>query len=206
MKATELLEQQHRAVEDLFEELADAETPAEKREIFERLAASLVGHDAIERELFYPACEKELGAEDDVLGESLVEHGVVEFCLFRADQNQGSDDFDKYVTVLEEAVEHHVKEEETGLFPKVKGEMDADELEELGAKMEARFNEALESDFRQPLRDNLDQVLAGKTKTQKKAPPRAGTHKPNARAKASSTETRSAKRRRAPALAKHRQR
>jgi len=184
MKAIELLLQQHRVVEDLFEQLENADTAPEKREIFEELAANLVGHDVIERELFYPACEKALSEEDDVLGESLVEHGVVEFSLYRADANLGDDDFDKYITVLKENVEHHVEEEEEELFPKVKKAIDAEKLEELGAKMEQRFEEALEEDFRESLQESLRQVLAGKTKTHEG--PRAArkpTHG-NARAKA----------------------
>jgi hemerythrin superfamily protein len=177
MKANDLLIKQHREVEALFERFEKAET-SEKREIFEELAASLVGHDAIEREIFYPACEEELGEDDDVLGESLVEHGVVEFCLYGADEHRDSDDFDKYVTVLKEIVMHHVKEEEKELLPQVKRKLGAEMLEKLGTKMEARFEAALEEDFRKPLRENLDQVLAGRKKTQKK-PARSAPAKKN---------------------------
>jgi len=193
MKATDLLIQQHRAVEDLFEQFEDADGAEEKRNIFEKLAANLVGHDAIERELFYPACEKELGEDEDVLHESLVEHGVVEFSLFRADENRNGEDFDKYVTVLKEIVEHHVEEEESELLPRVKSEMEADRLEELGTAMEKRFEAALASDFREPLRENLDQVLAGRTKTQKKAPAAHGHAKGNARPKGRRNEARAIK-------------
>ncbi|HEY3495997.1 MAG TPA: hemerythrin domain-containing protein [Polyangiaceae bacterium] len=167
MKATELLIKQHRLVEELFERFEEAEGD-EQKDIFEQLAANLVAHDAIERELFYPACEEALGEEDDILGESLVEHGVVEFSIFRADKNQGSEDFDKYVTVLKEMVEHHVKEEEKELLPKVKREIEDEQLEELGAAMEKRFEAAMRSDFRKPLQSNLQQVLDGKTRTSKK--------------------------------------
>lgn len=193
MKATDLLIKQHRLVDELFEQFEEAESTREKRQIFEKLAANLVGHDAIEREIFYPACEEELGEEDDVLGESLVEHGVVEFCLFRADQNRDGDEFDKYVTVLKEVVQHHVKEEEKELFPKVKRKLDSATLEELGGTMEARFEEALEEDFREPLRENLEQVLAGKTKTQKKSASRPPASKTTARK--STTAARTATRR-----------
>lgn len=193
MKATDLLIQQHRAVEDLFEQFEDADNAEEKRSIFAKLAANLVGHDAIERELFYPACEKELGDDEDVLHEALVEHGVVEFSLFRADENRNGEDFDKYVTVLREIVEHHVEEEESELLSRAKSEMDADRLEELGTAMEKRFEQALASDFRGPLRENLDQVLAGRMKTQKKAPAAHGHAKANARPKARRTETRATK-------------
>jgi len=167
MKANELIEEQHRLVEDLFEQFESAKGAAKTR-IFERIAGNLVAHDAIEREIFYPACEEAL-EDEDVLGESLVEHGVVEFCIFRADKNQGQDEFDKYVTVLKEVVMHHVKEEEKELLPKAKRALGKERLEELGEAMQARFQEALKQDFRVPLRDALEQVLSGKTKT---TPPR----------------------------------
>lgn len=164
MKANELIETQHRLVEDLFEQFENAKGTVAKGRVFERIAKNLVAHDAIEREIFYPACEEAI-ADQDILGESLVEHGTVEFCIFRADKNQGKDEFDKYVTVLKEVVMHHVKEEEKELLPKAKRALGKDRLEELGAEMEARFNEASKEDWRAPLRDALEQVLAGKTKT-----------------------------------------
>jgi hemerythrin superfamily protein len=178
MKATDLLEQQHRDVEKLFESLEGADAPAKKREIFEELASSLVAHDAIERELFYPACEKAMGMTD-LLGESLVEHGVIEFSLYEADQAQGKKDFDFKVKVLKEMVEHHVEEEEDDFFPSVEKALGDESLEELGQRMEQRFEAARESDFRAPLHDNLNQVLAGAMKTHK-AKPASGKHKKSA--------------------------
>jgi hemerythrin superfamily protein len=169
MKANELLEQQHRLVEDLFDQFEQADE-SEKEEAFLQIATNLVAHDAIERELFYPACEAAIEDEDgeDVLGESLIEHGLVEFCLFRADKNRtDASELEKYVTVLKEVVMHNVKEEEDELLPKAKKALGAKKLEELGAEMESRFAKAMKSDFRRPLRENLQQVLDGKAKTKK---------------------------------------
>ena len=174
MKATDLLEQQHRDVEKLFEALEEEEGKERRSEIFEELAATLVAHDAIEREIFYPACEKAMGMTDQ-LGEALVEHGVVEFSLYEADQAQGKSDFDFKVTVLQEMVEHHVKEEEKEFFPEVEGAIEAEELETLGQRMEQRFSAARSQDFRGPLHENLNQVLAGTIKPgKKKASPASG--------------------------------
>ena len=178
MKATDLLEAQHRDVEKLFKALKSAEAPAKKREIFAELASSLVAHDAIERELFYPACEQAMGMTE-LLGESLVEHGVIEFSLYEADQAQGKKDFDFKVKVLKEMVEHHVEEEEDDFFPEAQKALGADSLEVLGQEMEQRFEAARESDFRELLHDNLNQVLAGAMKT-RKAKPTSGKQKKSA--------------------------
>lgn len=168
MKATDLIENQHRTVEKLFSQFEKAKSDREKKNLFEQIAANLVAHDAIEREILYPACEKQMGKDEDILEESLVEHGLVEFCLFRADQHERSEELDAYVKVLKEVVEHHVEEEEEELIPKIEKAFEDKQLETLGAKMKARFDEALGKDFRAPLKDNLQQVLAGKTRTVKR--------------------------------------
>jgi hemerythrin superfamily protein len=179
MKATDLLEQQHRDVEKLFAALEGEEDSAKKTEIFEELAASLVAHDAIEREIFYPACEKAMGMSD-LLGESLVEHGVIEFSLYEADQAQAQPDFEFKCTVLKEMVQHHVDEEEDDFFPKVEKAL-GDELEQLGQRMEQRFERARQQDFRAPLHHNLQQVLAGAIKpTKAKTKSASGKHRKSA--------------------------
>ena len=93
-----------------------------------------------------------------------MEHGLVEFSLYGADQAT-EDDFVFKVTVLEEVVDHHVEEEEKKLLPKVEKILGAERLEELGDAMEARFEELKGTDFRGPLHENLRQVLEGATVT-----------------------------------------
>jgi iron-sulfur cluster repair protein YtfE (RIC family) len=163
MKATDLLEQQHEEVKAIFKQLEDAEGAAEQKELFEELASNLVAHDGIERQIFYPACEQAMGMTDE-LGEALVEHGLIEFMLYEADQARGKKDFKFKCKVLQEALEHHIEEEEDEFFPKVEKELGDDKLEALGTRMEKAFEEAREEDFRAPLHKNLKQVLAGALK------------------------------------------
>lgn len=159
MKATELLKSQHEEVKDLFERIESTKSQEEKNRLFEELATNLVAHDAIEREIFYPACEKKMGMTK-LLGEALVEHGVVEFSLHLADSARGGSDFEHKMKVLSEMVDHHVTEEEEELFPKVDKAL-GPELEALAAKMTLRFEEVKGNDFRGPLHEKLEQVLAG---------------------------------------------
>jgi len=179
MKATDIIEQQHRMVEDLFEQFEQADA-RQKPRIFEQIAKNLVAHDAIEREIFYPACAADID-DEAVLGESLVEHGLVEFSIFTADAKRNSDELESYVTVLKEVVMHHVKEEEDELLPRAERELDEERLEELGKEMEDRFSEAIRADFRVALRDALTQVLDGKTKTAKRSAGRDGARTKSAR-------------------------
>jgi len=87
MKATDLLKRQHK-------EARFVQTDGDRgRELFPELATNLVAHDPIERKIFYPACEQQMGMSAD-LGDALVEHGVVEFSLYQADQAQQEGDFE----------------------------------------------------------------------------------------------------------------
>ena len=71
MKATDVLKEQHHEVEDLFKKLQKADIQ-EKRHVFDEIAQNLVAHDAIERQIFYPACQKHMaGALRDTLGQVL---------------------------------------------------------------------------------------------------------------------------------------
>jgi hemerythrin superfamily protein len=167
--ALDLLKSQHDEVKALFKKIQKTSARAQKSKLFEEMARKLVGHDAIEREFFYPACEKALGLSD-LLGEALVEHGVVEFSLFQADQARQATDFSFKCQVLSELVLHHVEEEEEDLFPKVQRALGRGRLVQLGARMKARFEETQAVDFRPPLHKNLNQVLAGALKPGKRAP------------------------------------
>jgi hypothetical protein len=160
MKATDLLIKQHHSVARLFKAIEVAETDADKKTLFVELAANLTAHDGIEREIFYPACQDAMGL-DDQLGEALVEHGVIEFCLYQANEALGKPDFDFKCKVLKELVEHHVKEEEDEFFPKTQRALGTGLLEALGEEMSDAFDEALEEDFQEPLYENLRQVFAG---------------------------------------------
>lgn len=163
MNAIDLLKQHHREVEELFKGIEKAEAQNEKAKLFRELASKLVGHDGIEREIFYPACEEAMGLTDE-LGEALVEHGVVEFSLYQADQAIGQPDFEFKVSVLQELIEHHVKEEEEEFFPKVQKALGDEKLESLGEELEEAFEDAVSEDYHAPLFENLRQVLIGALK------------------------------------------
>lgn len=166
--AIDLLKSQHQEVRALFKRIEKASARAQKVKLFDELASKLVGHDAIERELFYPACEKGMGMTD-LLGEALVEHGLVEFSLYQADQARQAKDFSFKCKVLSEIVEHHVEEEEEDFFPKVEKALGKAALQDLGARMKERFEETqAKGDFRTPLQSNLKQVLTGVLKPRKR--------------------------------------
>ena len=142
MNAIDMLEEQHREVDDLFEELSDAKGQR-KEDLFAEIADKLAVHAAIEERNFYPAV-RERRTEDIVL-ESMEEHLQIKRVLVDLMSTDIQDRaFDARVKVLKEEVEHHVEEEESELFPKVRRLMTDDELEALGQEMTATQEELLE--------------------------------------------------------------
>jgi hypothetical protein len=172
MKATHLLVEQHRAVDELFEMIESAEA-SEKASLRDMLAASLVAHSAIEKEIFYPAM-KRAGGPKDLLAEAFEEHAVIEFALKKLTMVKPADDtFDAKVTVLKEMVQEHVGEEERELLRYADSMLGDRELDELGERMEARFEQIRTQP--QAFKKLLDQSLGlgARAAMPKKAPRRA---------------------------------
>ncbi|WP_434387864.1 hemerythrin domain-containing protein [Melittangium boletus] len=135
MNALRLLKHDHRIVEALFKQFEKAGDKAlkEKQEIVRWIVKELSIHAAIEEQLLYPlARARDERLKSDVL-EALEEHHVVKWTLKELEGMSPEDErFDAKVTVLMESVRHHVKEEETELFPKLEKLMGKAELEALG--------------------------------------------------------------------------
>jgi hemerythrin superfamily protein len=96
----------------------------------------LTVHAQLEEEIFYPAAREAL-EEQDLLDEAEVEHASAKELIAQLESTKpGAELYDAKVTVLGEYIDHHVKEEEKQMFPKVrKARLD---LEELAAQMKAR--------------------------------------------------------------------
>ena len=134
MNAIELLKNQHEEAKALFKKIESA-GDEEKQELFERLADALAVHATIEEKHFYPATKN--ARTEELLQEAVEEHLAVKRLIADLLEMTPEDpQFDAKIAVLKENVEHHVEEEESELFPKVRKMLDMDELEDLGVVME----------------------------------------------------------------------
>jgi hemerythrin-like domain-containing protein len=143
MKATKLLEQQHRKVKALFKKLESGRS--DPAPLLQELANDLIAHMAIEHELFYPAVQS---IDRSLIAEAFEEHSLAELALKRLlATDVGDESFKARVVATKELIEHHVKEEEEELFPKVEKKLGDEKLEALGKQMKARFAEARDQGF-----------------------------------------------------------
>ncbi len=178
MNATDLLRDQHRDVEQSFVRVESALDDREKRTACEQLLDTVAAHSTIEKEIFYAALLDEPDAGPDVVDRlrcALEEHALVDFgCLRLAEADPGDPVFMARVQVIKEMIEHHVQEEESDLLPRAESLLGEERLEDLGAEMEARFGECLETGHAKLLAEALGLTRRAR-RPAKKAARRAGT-------------------------------
>ena len=136
MSAIDILEADHREVEELFEEYEKVEEPSDKEQLAVKICSALQVHTQLEEEIFYPAAREAI-ENPELIDEAIVEHASAKQLIGEIEQMQpGEELYDAKLKVLQEQVVHHVEEEEGELFPQVEAsELD---LEALGKKMAER--------------------------------------------------------------------
>jgi Hemerythrin HHE cation binding domain len=118
--AIDLLEQDHREVEERFDEYDELKKDdSRKSELAEEICLALKVHAQIEEEIFYPRAR---GAtkDNDLIDEAIVEHATVKSLVAEIEEMEvGEELFDAKIRVLGEMVKQHIKEEEDELFPEL---------------------------------------------------------------------------------------
>ena len=141
--AISLLKSDHREVERMFEQFSNSRSQDKKSELSKQICLALRTHTTIEEEIFYPAF---LEATDDteIHHEAEIEHEGAKHLIEEIEAAGPDDDhFDARVSVLQEMIRHHVKEEEQrgGMFAKAQSsDMD---LQALGRQLSERKLELL---------------------------------------------------------------
>jgi hemerythrin superfamily protein len=135
MDAITFLRSDHKAVQQLFKRFEKAGDHAytEKRAIVDQIIEELSAHAAIEEQVFYPVARATVPDTEDMALESLEEHHIVKWLLSElVGLDPTNERFDAKVTVLIENVRHHVEEEESDFFPKVRSGLGRKALMDLG--------------------------------------------------------------------------
>jgi hemerythrin superfamily protein len=138
--AIKLLKADHDKVKKLLTELESTTERGIKtrQELFATIKGELTIHEIIEEEIFYPELKSHPRAKEIVL-EGYEEHAVVDTLMGELEQLSVDDEtWGPKAKVMKENIEHHIEEEEGEMFRKARQVLDADELEDLGARMERR--------------------------------------------------------------------
>ena len=182
--AITMLKSDHAAVKRLLRELnATTDRAVKQRErLVSEIQRELKTHAQIEEEVFYPAYKAATEKTDkvDLFYEAAEEHHMVDMLLpALAHANPKSPEFEAKAKVLQDLIEHHVKEEEGQMFVAARKVFDDEQLRELGDLMAAR-RESIEAMWSNPLTRPIKKIQA---QVHKMLPTRVKTAKATAIAK-----------------------
>jgi hemerythrin-like domain-containing protein len=138
----EVLEQDHREVEEMFQELeslrgaSSDEAQSRRKDLADQVTIELVRHSVAEEVLVYPQVEKQVSAEE--AEHAREEHAEAEETLKRLEKLDADDPaFDDELATLMQEIRHHIEDEEGQMFAQMRQVIDADELRQLGGRVEA---------------------------------------------------------------------
>ena len=164
--AIALLKTDHATVKKMFEKEGrlTKKDSEKKAGLFNQIKAALEVHAAIEEEIFYPAVKKARSEHvKDEVREAYEEHKQIKSLLAQIAAITSADEtYDMKIKVLMEDVLHHVKEEETEMFPDAKKFLREKRLMELGAELEARKQQLEKNPASKPAYESQSAVHSAK--------------------------------------------
>ena len=138
----EILEHDHREVEQMFQELESLrgastdEQKARRKELTEDVTIELVRHSVAEEVLVYPRVEGKVG--EDEVEHAREEHAEAEETLQKLEKLDADDPgFDDALAELMKEIRHHIEDEEGEMFAHMRRSMDSDDLRTMGSQVEA---------------------------------------------------------------------
>src|SRR5919206_637301 len=138
----EVLEHDHREVEQMFAELeslrgaSTEEERSRRKDLTEQVTIELVRHSVAEEVLVYPEVEDKVSAEEAERARK--EHAEAEETLHRMEKLDADDPgFDDELATLMREIREHIAEEEGQMFAHMRQVIDEDELRKLGSRVEA---------------------------------------------------------------------
>lgn len=141
--AISILSEDHKNVQALFKQFeklhGQKNSEDKKKELVQQICVELTIHTKTEEELFYPAMRDAI-QDMDMLDEAYIEHASAKELIQQLQSMPISDElYDARVHVLGEYINHHIKEEESKIFPAAKkAKLD---METLGEEIAERKEE-----------------------------------------------------------------
>jgi len=127
----QVLQTEHRQVEDLLEQLAAEENETEAEELVKQIKRELMAHSTAEDRVVYATIEQNEDMAEDIEHARDEHAGIDEALTELVEATFGDSDFKDKVQELTKCVQHHIKEEETEVLPKASKFIDQQTSHEL---------------------------------------------------------------------------
>src|SRR3712207_6841736 len=138
----EILEHDHREVEEMFKELeslrgaSTEEDKQRRKQITEDVTIELVRHSVAEQVLVSPQDEDKVGKDE--VEHAKEEHAEAEETLAKLEKLDHDDpNFEDELAELMKEIRHHIEDEEGDMFSEMRKTMDEDDLLKMGERVEA---------------------------------------------------------------------
>jgi hemerythrin-like domain-containing protein len=130
-----MLKRDHQEVSAMLKELADSKPGAARHKTTTKVSAALTLHMQIEEQLVYPLVAERVGEEEE--HEAETEHTLARDGVAKMNELVDEPGFGAAVAMVTAGIKHHVKEEETEVFPALKAKLERDELAKRGDEVAA---------------------------------------------------------------------
>lgn len=140
----DLLSEDHDKVKALLTKVQETSDGAEKTrdKLFAEIKADLEIHTEFEEKVFYPQARKATGMDDEI-EDDLEEHAEAKELLSKLSSTQSTtEEWMETLKELTEALDHHIKDEETKLFPAARKKMDDSEAEKMAEQYQGQKQKA----------------------------------------------------------------
>lgn len=137
MNVIQLLENDHREVDELFRRVHLSEKPETIDELTKQIVHDLSVHAAVEEQFVYPLLRAKVDGGVAMADEAIEEHQQAKRLLADLEElDAGSADHANAMESLIETIRHHVEEEEADVFPGLRDAVDASTLDTMGDLVE----------------------------------------------------------------------
>jgi hemerythrin-like domain-containing protein len=134
----EQIEHDHREVEQMFAQFKQNSAKAKAMQICDELDK----HTKAEDQAVYPVFAEALSNEQTKVKEASDEHKEARQLIGRIRNTQDDSHLAELMSDLEQAIQHHVHEEESEMLPKAQRELPPEKLAELGEQFEVAKDSA----------------------------------------------------------------
>ena len=133
----DILTTDHHDVLELIDTIQASSDPDERRNIADTVIAEIVRHSVAEEMYVYPAMRDHLPDGQKEVDHDVEEHQELEETLKKLEGVPGDDsNFSALVAEVRRQLEHHAGDEENNQFPQLRKHLSAEQLTDLGAKVE----------------------------------------------------------------------
>ena len=151
--AITMLKADHTKAKGLLRQLNSTSNVKQRERLVAEFEREIKTHSQIEEEVFYPAflAVAEKSGQENLFYEAAEEHHLVDIELpsLKA-ANAKSHEWEAKAKVMQDLIEHHIKEEEGEMFKAARDLFEDSQLRELGELMKAR-KETIQSMWSNPL-------------------------------------------------------